>query len=148
MLHMAIYILLLFDFIIYIPVKFFSVISGWVFLCWTRTKQGSMCLAQGHTTVRPARLDPEFTYYIYTSRWSFYLRTGLVHWAFNAVYCIENKSVFLRIKYSYTKHILVLFCIVHTFGIKMPVHMNVWFSQDHIDYINSVPANKTNVLGT
>ena len=34
----------------------FSVMSGRVFLCWTSTKQGTICLAQGHNTVTPERL--------------------------------------------------------------------------------------------
>ena len=49
----------LFDLILYIPVNNFSVIcmSGQVFLSWTSTKQGLMCLAQGHNTVTLARLE-------------------------------------------------------------------------------------------
>ena len=37
---------------------FFSVMSGRVFLGWASTKQGQMCPAQGHNTVRPVRLQP------------------------------------------------------------------------------------------
>ena len=48
----------LFDLIPYVPVNTFSVISEWVFLGWTSTKQGLMCLAQGHNTVTPVRLEP------------------------------------------------------------------------------------------
>ena len=36
----------------------FSVMSGRVFLGWTSTKQGLMCLAQGHNTLTPVRLEP------------------------------------------------------------------------------------------
>ena len=36
----------------------FSVMSGRVFLVWTSTKQGLMCLAQGHNAVMPVRLEP------------------------------------------------------------------------------------------
>ena len=36
----------------------FSVMLGWVFLSWTRTKQGFMCLAQGHKGVPQAMLEP------------------------------------------------------------------------------------------
>ena len=48
----------LFDLILYIPVNFISVISGRVFLGQTSTKQGYMCLAQGHTAVMPVRPEP------------------------------------------------------------------------------------------
>ena len=48
----------LFDLILYVPVNYFSVMSGRVFLGWTSTKQGLMCLAQGHNTVTPVRLEP------------------------------------------------------------------------------------------
>ena len=48
----------LFDLILYVPVNNPSVMSGRVFLGWTSTKQGSMCLAQGHNAVRPVRLEP------------------------------------------------------------------------------------------
>ena len=46
-----------FDLILYVPVNNFLVMSGWVFLGSTGTKQGLMCLAQGHKTVRPVRLE-------------------------------------------------------------------------------------------
>ena len=32
--------------------------SGWVFLSWTSTKLGLMCLAQRHNAVTPVRLEP------------------------------------------------------------------------------------------
>ena len=48
----------LFDLILYVPVNNFSVLSGRVFLGWTRTKQGFMCLTQGHNIVTPVRLEP------------------------------------------------------------------------------------------
>ena len=48
----------LFDLILYVPVKNFSVMSGWGFLGWTSTEQGLMCLAQGHNTVTLVRLKP------------------------------------------------------------------------------------------
>ena len=48
----------LFDLILYIPVNNFSVMSGRVFLGWTSTKQGLICLAQGHNTVMLVRLQP------------------------------------------------------------------------------------------
>ena len=35
-----------------------SVIKGWVFLGWTSTKLGLMCLAQGHNAVTSVRLEP------------------------------------------------------------------------------------------
>ena len=47
-----------FDLILYVPVYNLSVMSGWVFLGWTCTKQGSMCLAQRHNTLTPVRLKP------------------------------------------------------------------------------------------
>ena len=43
-----------FDF--YVSVSNFSGMLGWVFLGWTSTKQGSMCLAQGHNATTPVRL--------------------------------------------------------------------------------------------
>ena len=46
----------LFEF--YVPVNNFSVMSGRVFLGWTRTKQGLMCLPQGHNAVTLMRLEP------------------------------------------------------------------------------------------
>ena len=48
----------LFDFILYIPVNNFSNMSGLVFLVSTSTKQGLMCLAQGHNSVTLVRLKP------------------------------------------------------------------------------------------
>ena len=48
----------LFDLILYVPVSNFSVVSGQVFLGLTSTKQGLMCLAQGHNAVTPVRLEP------------------------------------------------------------------------------------------
>ena len=47
-----------FDLILYIPVNNFSVMLGWVFLGWTSTKQGLMCLPQKHNTVTQVRLEP------------------------------------------------------------------------------------------
>ena len=41
----------LFDLILYIPVNNFSVMLGRVFLGWSSTRQGLMCLAQGHNAV-------------------------------------------------------------------------------------------------
>ena len=48
----------LFDLILYAPVNSFSDMSGRVFLGWTRTKQGLICLAEGHNTVMTVRLEP------------------------------------------------------------------------------------------
>ena len=42
----------------YVPVNYLSVMSGRVFLGWTSTKQGLMCLAQGHNPVMLVRLEP------------------------------------------------------------------------------------------
>ena len=47
----------LFDLILYVPVNNFSVMSGQVFLGCTSTKQGLLCLAQGHNAVMPVRLE-------------------------------------------------------------------------------------------
>ena len=41
------------------PINNLSVIKGWVFLGWTSTKLGLMCLAQGYNMVMPVRLEPE-----------------------------------------------------------------------------------------
>ena len=51
-------ICILFDLILYVPVNNFSVMLGWVFLCWTSTKQGLICLSQGYNAVTPVRLEP------------------------------------------------------------------------------------------
>ena len=48
---------ILFDLILYVTVNNFSVMSGRVFLGCTSTKQGLMCLAQGHNAVTPVRLE-------------------------------------------------------------------------------------------
>ena len=40
------------------PINNLSVIKGRVFLGWTSTKLGLMCLAQRHNTVMPVRLEP------------------------------------------------------------------------------------------
>ena len=48
----------LFDLILYVSVNNFSVMSRWVFLGFTSTKQGLMCLAQGHSTMTLMRLEP------------------------------------------------------------------------------------------
>ena len=50
--------LILFDLILYIPVKRISVMSGRVFLGWTSTKQGLICLAQEHNAVTLMRREP------------------------------------------------------------------------------------------
>ena len=50
------YLFVWFDF--YVAVNNFSVMSRRVFLGWTSTKQGLMCLAQGHNTVMLAMLKP------------------------------------------------------------------------------------------
>ena len=47
-----------FDLILYFPVNNLSSMSGPVFLGCTSTKQELMCLAQGHNTVAPVRLEP------------------------------------------------------------------------------------------
>ena len=44
--------------ILYVPVNNFSVMSGWVFLGLTTTKQWLMCLAQGHNAMTLVRLKP------------------------------------------------------------------------------------------
>ena len=41
----------MFDLILYVPANNFSVMLEWVFL-------GQMCLANGHNTVTPVRLEP------------------------------------------------------------------------------------------
>ena len=48
----------LFNLFLYVPVNNFSVMSRQVFLGWTSTKQGKLCLSQGHTTVMLVRLEP------------------------------------------------------------------------------------------
>ena len=48
----------MFDLIIYVPVNNLSVMYKQVFLGWTSTKQGLMCLAQGHNAVTLVRLEP------------------------------------------------------------------------------------------
>ena len=40
------------------PINYLSVIKGRVFLGWTSTKLGLICLAQGHNAVTPVRLEP------------------------------------------------------------------------------------------
>ena len=50
------FVFYLFDLILYVPVNNFIVISGRVFLCCTSTKQGLLCLAQGHKAVMLVRL--------------------------------------------------------------------------------------------
>ena len=40
------------------PINNLSVKKGWVFLGWTSTKLGLMCLAQGHSVMMPVRLEP------------------------------------------------------------------------------------------
>ena len=52
----------LIDFILYIPVNHFSVMSGLVFLGLTSTKQRIKCLAQGYNAVAPVRLEPATVY--------------------------------------------------------------------------------------
>ena len=48
----------LFVLILYIPaVNDFSVMSGWVFMGWTSTKQRIKCLAHGHNTVTLVSLE-------------------------------------------------------------------------------------------
>ena len=40
------------------PINYISVMQGRVFLGWTSTKLGLMCLAQGRNAVTPTRLEP------------------------------------------------------------------------------------------
>ena len=54
--HSSLVLFLLFDSLR--PINNLSVIKGWVFLGWTSTKLGLMCLAQGHKAVTPVRLEP------------------------------------------------------------------------------------------
>ena len=54
----TIVLLIFFYLILYAPVNNISVMLGRVFLGWTNTKQGLMCLAQGHNAVTPVRLEP------------------------------------------------------------------------------------------
>ena len=44
--------------ILYIPVNNSSVMLGQVFLSWTSSKERIKCLAQGHNTMPPVRLEP------------------------------------------------------------------------------------------
>ena len=44
--------------ILYVPVNSLSAMSERVFLGSTSTKQGFMCLAQGHNAVTSVRLEP------------------------------------------------------------------------------------------
>ena len=48
----------LFDLNLYFPVNSILIMLGQVFLGSTSTKQGCMCLAHGHYTVPPVRLEP------------------------------------------------------------------------------------------
>ena len=48
----------LFGLILYVPVKNLSVMLGRVFLGWISTKQGLICLAQGHNVVTTVGLEP------------------------------------------------------------------------------------------
>ena len=48
------------------PSQQFLVIQGQVFLCWISSKQGLMCLAQGHNVVTRVRLEP-ITLYLESS---------------------------------------------------------------------------------
>ena len=51
-------VMFLFVLILYIPVNNFSVMSGWVFLGLTSTKQRIKCLAQGHSALPRVMLEP------------------------------------------------------------------------------------------
>ena len=62
------------DLVLYVPVNNFLVMSGWVFLGWTITKQGLMCLAQGHNAVTPVRLEP-----LTPRSWNMHYTTGPLH---------------------------------------------------------------------
>ena len=44
-------IVTLISMILYVPINNFSVMSGWVFLGWTSTKQQIKFIAQGHNTL-------------------------------------------------------------------------------------------------
>ena len=49
----------LFVLIIYVQVNNFSVMSGWVFLGWTSTKQRNKCFALGHIPMPPVSSNPQ-----------------------------------------------------------------------------------------
>ena len=46
------------DLILYIPINNFSIMLGQVFLGRTSTKQGLMCLAQGHNADKHSTTEP------------------------------------------------------------------------------------------
>ena len=48
----------LYKLILNVSLNNLSVMFGRVFLDWTHTKQGLICLAQGHNAVMPVRLEP------------------------------------------------------------------------------------------
>ena len=62
----------LFVLILYLLLNNCSVMSGWVFLCWTSTKQRIKYLAQGQNTVPSVRLEPATLQVSYQA---------LYHWA-------------------------------------------------------------------
>ena len=53
----------LFDLILYVTVNTFSVMSGWVFLGWTSTRQKIKCPSQRHNAEPPVRLKPATHWY-------------------------------------------------------------------------------------
>ena len=57
-LHLLLCLFVFVCLILYVPVNNLSVTSGQVYLGWTSTKQGLMCLAQGHNAVTQMRLKP------------------------------------------------------------------------------------------
>ena len=56
--NITVFTVCLFDLILYVPVINLSVMLGRVFLGWTSTKKGLMCLAQGHNAETLLRLEP------------------------------------------------------------------------------------------
>ena len=70
------------------PINNLSVIQGCVFLGWTSTKLGLMCLAQGHNAVRPVRLEPSVS------------SQALYHWAMALRIDVNEGNSVIRVTYA------------------------------------------------
>ena len=94
--------------------------SGRVFLGWTSTKQGLMCLAQGHNTVPWVRLEPATPYSRVKHSATEPLRYLPEPWAqasqSEVLWCSDVRSSQSVIRYSticFKQHLLNCWLVIH-----------------------------------
>ena len=75
------------------PIQQFFSYAGRIFLGWTSTKQGIMCLAQGHNAVHPVRLEPATPWFGDKHSTTEPLRSLLCNYVGNPERCCRVKAI-------------------------------------------------------